>query len=471
MFITSKKEAIKKYLISVGAQKIPHIKNGSLFDHLCRVGDILEYWGLSEEVIYAGMCHSLYSTEVFKTAVLTVDKRNELISIIGSSSEGLVYTFCTIKRSSFSVSEDVYSYEHLFSKERISLSKEVFISIQHILLANDIDHLNSFNIPSRSSSFGKYVRWMPLLCQKAKEYLSSFAVDRSTENEEGSDVVRFIAHAGVHIKTPNVSVAIDPWLYSSSRQQPRLQGFDPTSFTIDYLIPEPKNTIADIKSDIILLSHFHTHHAPLQEIKELASLCPVDIVCPFLSEEKLLQLRATVGDAIFNSITFHFISKDTDLTIKGVTISCFTHSHPEHFAFLVKTKRTSVLQMADISINATRDSLDFAPFWEKFYGLSPEFLFITSAGHNTRQINKYGERSIVENITLTPTQAAKATCKIKPKHVGIVGVYNFSVWDNRIEYARTYEAAESEFYWAMSFLAPAIQVHQLRPGDFFLSGK
>ena len=468
MFEVNKKEIIKKFLISIGTGNVPHVKRGSLYDHLVRVADILDGWSMGSVTTYAGMCHSLYSTEFFKTAILTIDKRNDLRELIGKDAEELVYLFCSMKRSTLSCDGDEYFFEDLYSGGKVTLTKEKFVSLVHILIANDIDHLTLFNVSSRSSHFGEYQIWTPFLCDKAKDYLSLLSVDQVIGSTE-SDSVRFIAHAGVHIKSGDVAIAVDPWLYSSTRENPIIQGFDPDSFTIDYLIPEPRNKIKDIESDIILLSHFHTHHAPYKEIKELVSFRSVDIVCPNLSKEKILKLKESIGEKLFGRITFHFLEKDTILNIRGITISCLTHSHKEHFAYFIKTEKTSVLHIADIAANSSHTSLLFDSFWSKFDNLSPEFLFISSAGHNLRHITERGERVILENATLTPTQAAKATCKIKPKNVGIVGVYNFSAWSNRAESPRSYEQAEAEFYWAMSFLAPAIRVHKLRPGDVFYS--
>lgn len=292
------------------------------------------------------------------------------------------------------------------------------------------------------------------------------AVDQTIQNSK-EEYVRFIAHSGLQVVTPQARLVIDPWLYPSSREQPKVQGLDPSSYTIDYLIPEPKNILSDIASNIILLSHFHTHHSPFLEIKGLAEMNPVHIVCPPLDDNKLRRLEEMLGPKVYENIQFHFITQDSQLELQGITIKCLTHSHPNHLAFFVTTNKLKVLHIADAAASADSTSLKFDPFWEKFYNLKPDYFFVGAAGHSVRQINSKGERAIKENTTLTPVQAAKLTCKVDAKHVGIIGVYNFSVWDSRIEYSRSYEAAESEFYWAMSFLAPSVQVHQFRPGDIF----
>ncbi len=130
---------------------------------------------------------------------------------------------------------------------------------------------------------------------------------RNVDVKKDDNFIRFIAHSGIQINTNGVSLAIDPWLYSSSHEQAKLQGFDPASCSVDFIVPGPRNTISDIASDIILLSHFHTHHSPYKEISQiLQSKSRVDIVCPILSDEKLKILQTWLKDD-FQKITFHFL--------------------------------------------------------------------------------------------------------------------------------------------------------------------
>lgn len=280
--------------------------------------------------------------------------------------------------------------------------------------------------------------------------------------------MRFIAHAGIQIKTLTRSVVVDPWLHPSDLRNPVLEGFSPGSKTIDYLIPEPKNTALDIAADVILLSHFHTHHSPIREITELLEIRPLTIICPRLSDKKQEELELALGERLFARITLHFIEKDTVIDLgSGVEVSCLTHTHPEHLAFFIKTKNTSVLHISDASVNEDKLRNDFSKTWDKFFALRPDFLFMGAGGHN-QIILSGANRDISENGTFTPVQAAKFVARLLPKHAGVIGVYNFSIWDNRQEYAMSTEDIEGMFYWGVSYLAPSVKVHILRPGDSFL---
>lgn len=78
------------YLISKKTQNIPH--NGkSFFQHLVGVYDKLRYWQCDEDICFAGLFHSIYGNEIFKTVV--EKDRNIIKDLIGNKAENLVYLF------------------------------------------------------------------------------------------------------------------------------------------------------------------------------------------------------------------------------------------------------------------------------------------------------------------------------------------------------------------------------------------
>lgn len=64
----------------------------TLQDHLNRTADILRYWLCSDDVVNAGLYHSVYGTSSYKNVATT--NRDEVIALIGVYAESLVYTFC-----------------------------------------------------------------------------------------------------------------------------------------------------------------------------------------------------------------------------------------------------------------------------------------------------------------------------------------------------------------------------------------
>lgn len=68
--------------------------NSSYFEHSIGVYNILKNMNAPEYICIAGLYHSIYDTETFKTNINIT--RKELINIIGNKSESLVFKFCHI---------------------------------------------------------------------------------------------------------------------------------------------------------------------------------------------------------------------------------------------------------------------------------------------------------------------------------------------------------------------------------------
>lgn len=75
---------------------LPH-SGRTLQDHLNGTANILRYWKCSNDVVNAGLYHSVYGTSIYKNVATT--KREEIIALIGEYAESLVYTFCNTNGS------------------------------------------------------------------------------------------------------------------------------------------------------------------------------------------------------------------------------------------------------------------------------------------------------------------------------------------------------------------------------------
>jgi hypothetical protein len=442
-----------------------------------RVGDTLASWSISEEVVVAGLCHSLYSTEIFKQEILSSQHRDKLKDIVGEFAESVVYYFSIMKRETLIYNEGThsYSFSNYLSGGKEEIGQELGDALTHILLANDLDHVDMYTIGYTLSSFSKYKNISSRLSKKAKDSLDliiNIPVENSKDQyrESGKPFVRFIGHSGVQIANKDVSIVIEPWLYASSRENPTIEGLDPTQRTVDYLIPEPKNNPQELAPDFVCLSHFHTHHAPLKEILEFVKIKPIAIFCPKLSGEKLLLLKNKIGDYMYSRLQFNFLEQDKEFIFKNHTIRAFLHRGEEgmvHAMYFVSLLGTSIFHVVDAKSHKEENNLSFDESWNRVFGISPDYIFVGAAGHNVKMLLKNNVRSILEAGTLTPVQAAKLAIMVKAKNAGIIGIYNHSVWDDRFEMGASVADSESQFYWALSYLAPAIKVRQLRPGDIF----
>ncbi len=465
-------ESTEEFIVNLGTKQIKHIKFRSLYHHLVRVKNITKRWGLDDNTLLAALCHSLYSTEFFKEIIININNKENLIKQIGEKAERVVFYFAIIRRDTIVYDEtsNTFSFKNL-QNENVSVSYEIGYSLIHIMLANDLDHIDNQNIGYQLNLFDKYSNVYTCFCDEAKKELFLIRSEDYLKNKHkksGSVFVRFIAHSGVQIANESSSLVIDPWLFPSTHEIPLIEGFDPSQRTIDYLIPEPKNIPSDLAPDVICLSHFHTHHSPLKEIVEFLKIKPLTIVCPTLDTQKLSTIRSKIGDYIYERITFVFIDRQQVVTVNNFRIEAFPHQkYIEHLMFHISLEKTSIFHVVDARANPENDTIKFSDSWDFCKDLSPDFLFVGAAAHLVRIAEENGTRSVLESFSMTPVQAAKLCVMMKAKNVGIIGIYNHSIWDDRVEMGLSVGEAESQFYWAMSFLAPSINVHQLRPGQLF----
>lgn len=70
----------------------------SFEEHLLGTYRLLSAWGESHDVCVAGLCHSVYGTEIFQSQFVTLAQRDEIREIIGLTAERLAYLFCVMSR-------------------------------------------------------------------------------------------------------------------------------------------------------------------------------------------------------------------------------------------------------------------------------------------------------------------------------------------------------------------------------------
>lgn len=455
------KEAITKtYLRKKGADAIAHTKGGTLLDHLVRVERKLRSWGVAEAACRAALCHSIYSTDHFPQAIVAEQEREEVSMLIGEDAERIAWHFSRMDRETLELIAGSGSYVDRFSRKVVPLSEEDAAGLFHILIANELDHLTALSLEAVAARVNKYQALFPYLVSAAQEEVSELATEGHTD-----EVPRIVCtgHAGLWFKTNRASLVVDPWLYSSSFERPVLAGLGPGQRAIDYLIPRPVHTTAELSPQIVLFSHLHTHHSPLRELQELATKGALHIICPASPSTTEAALRAAIGEGTTDSITFHFCDKDTAFDLEGITIRAFTHTRPHHLGYHVSCDGLSFIHLADAPANHVLGDQMLADVWNKLADARPTALFISAANHSQRTIVN-GRREILESTTFSPVQAAKLARLIRPRTVGLIGMQNFSIWDSLLEYTHSSQDIENEFRWALSYLQPSVRIEHVRPG-------
>ena len=87
------------FLVDLGIDQISHTQKNYL-GHLVNVHNLLRAGGYDEDVCHGGLFHSIYGTEKFLGFKLPVERREELVELVGNRAERLAYWNCFMDRSS-----------------------------------------------------------------------------------------------------------------------------------------------------------------------------------------------------------------------------------------------------------------------------------------------------------------------------------------------------------------------------------
>lgn len=128
-------DRISGFLAAIGAQGIRH-GDRTLFEHLVGTASCLIVSGAAEEVVYAGLCHSVYGTPSFSRKLLRAEDRWQLQSLLGERAEELVWNYSTFVACKVEAGRDLCSHEPLMQ----------------IAIANQMDILDAATAASQETS-------------------------------------------------------------------------------------------------------------------------------------------------------------------------------------------------------------------------------------------------------------------------------------------------------------------------------
>jgi hypothetical protein len=81
-----------EFLLDNGVDENEHSQR-SLLEHLTGTASLLMDWGCSSDIVYAGLCHSIYGTDSYHTVTIAPSKRDEVRALIGEKAETLAWEF------------------------------------------------------------------------------------------------------------------------------------------------------------------------------------------------------------------------------------------------------------------------------------------------------------------------------------------------------------------------------------------
>ena len=165
----------------IGAAQVEH-RNGTLYEHLRGVWALLKDWNNPEAVCLAGLYHSVYGTGGFEQRLVSTDKRQSIIDLIGREAERFVYLFAACDRplTHPRIGQDNPLYFHdRFSNKDYPLQTSEWRALCEIMLANELD-LGQHN----TAFYKKHLIHYQDLFTRFEPWLSNSAISARYEFEQ-----------------------------------------------------------------------------------------------------------------------------------------------------------------------------------------------------------------------------------------------------------------------------------------------
>ena len=87
------------FLEEHGAGRLAHGPGHTLSDHLRATMKILLHWRQPQDIVIAGLLHSIYSTDIYRQTLVPLSERKHVAAVAGPGAERLVYLFGSIRRN------------------------------------------------------------------------------------------------------------------------------------------------------------------------------------------------------------------------------------------------------------------------------------------------------------------------------------------------------------------------------------
>jgi (p)ppGpp synthase/HD superfamily hydrolase len=130
------------FLVSHGTDKVPHSQTPFLA-HLIGVYKDLKEWGCDEDLVVAGLFHSIYGTEAFQGFYLPLTERDTIRGLIGEKAERLAYVNCCLTRDSMdqSAAAGVPQLQNRFTNEPLPITAEEWQDLMTLHLCDRLEQV------------------------------------------------------------------------------------------------------------------------------------------------------------------------------------------------------------------------------------------------------------------------------------------------------------------------------------------
>lgn len=151
-----------------GADTLEH-PGGTLLAHLERVSERLDSYGAPPDLVAAGLLHAAYSTDAFDQALLTLDERPLLVSLIGPGAEELVYRYAATDRVPFfrQLGQPLVVWTDRFTKRGVTLDPPDVAPLVELTVANELDILEHLAVEPSGTLRALLTRARPHMSEAA----------------------------------------------------------------------------------------------------------------------------------------------------------------------------------------------------------------------------------------------------------------------------------------------------------------
>lgn len=129
------------FLEACRAGEIEH-PGGTLLGHLRRTADRLPSWCAPLPLVLAGLCHAAYGTDGFPVVLIAPSRRSELVDVIGTAAEAIVYFYASCDRGNFLPQlgrQDPPRFRDRFTNSELVPPTEMLRQFVELTFANEID--------------------------------------------------------------------------------------------------------------------------------------------------------------------------------------------------------------------------------------------------------------------------------------------------------------------------------------------
>ncbi|MER5458432.1 DUF6817 domain-containing protein [Micromonospora sp. NPDC002389] len=158
-------DGVRDWLREHGAERIDH-PGGTLYAHLCRVGERLAALGCGSDVATAGLTHAVYGTDGFDLTLLDLADRPVLRDLVGADAEEIVYLYgaCDRKRTWPKLAETGQVFDR-FTGRMLVPDAARLRALVDLTIVNELDVIE--RDPAVADQYGSYFRdlfasWAPL---------------------------------------------------------------------------------------------------------------------------------------------------------------------------------------------------------------------------------------------------------------------------------------------------------------------